>query len=167
MKTTTYLRFSLLIPFAIWGICLLVILAMEAASLDQFTPELPDTIFVGVSVFFTAYVIGIIFWIFPYVLLGLILFFSTFIGQARMALKLFALSPLAMALLTLATVITMDSGNSGSMDQGFSSLIFLVIALVLSWGYICVGIGYGVYRLLQRRGNIQDQAPIQTNLQPV
>ena len=33
MKTTTYLRFSLLIPFVIWGICLLVIMAMDAVSM--------------------------------------------------------------------------------------------------------------------------------------
>ena len=167
MKTTTYLRFSLLIPFVIWGICLLVIMVMDAAFLNRFTPELPGAISVGVAVFFTAYVLGIIFWILPYVLLALILFFSTFISQARMALKVFALSPLAMTLLTLATVILMGLSNSGSLDQDFSSFILLVIALVLSWGYICVGIGYGIYRLLQRRGTIRDEELIQTSLQPV
>ncbi len=166
MKTTTYLRFSLLIPFVIWGICLLVIMAMDAASRDQFTPKLPEAISVGVGVFFTAYVLGIIFWILPYVLLALILFFSTFISQARTALKVFALSPLAMTLLTLATVILMDLSNANSLDQNFASLVLLAKALVLSWGYICVGIGYGIYKLLERRGIIRDEAPVQTSLQP-
>ena len=167
MKTTSYLRFSLLIPFFIWGICLLVIMVFDAASLDQFIPKLPEAISVGVAVFFTGYVLGIIFWILPYALLGLILFFSTFISRAQVALKLFALSPLAMTLLTLATIIIMDSGNSGSIGQDFSGLALLVIALVLSWGYICVGIGYGIYRLLQRRGTIRDEEPVQPGPQPV
>ena len=166
MKTMTYLRFSLLIPFVIWGICLLVILIMDAVSQNQFTSRLPEAISVGVAVFFTAYVLGILFWILPYLLLALILFFSTFISQARVALKLFALSPLAMMLLTLATVIIMSLSSSGSIDQDFSSLVLLVIALVLSWGYICVGIGYGIYRLLQRRGTIRDETLMQTSLQP-
>jgi len=166
MKTTTYLRFSLLIPLVIWGICLLVIMAMDAASLEQFTPKLPEAISVGVAVFFTAYVLGIIFWILPYVLLALILFFSTFISQARVALKVFALSSLAMTLLTLATVILIDLSNSSSLDQNFSSLVLLAIALVLSWGYICVGTGYGIYKLLQRRGTIRDEEIIQTSMQP-
>jgi len=161
MKTTTYLRVSLLIPFVIWGICLLLAMAMNTASLDQFTPKMPEALSIGIAVFFTAYVLGIIFWILPYALLALILFFSTFISQARMALKVFALSPLAMTLLTLATVILIELSNSGSLDQDFSSLILLATALLLSWGYICVGIGYGIYRLLQRKGIIRDEAPVQ------
>jgi hypothetical protein len=167
MKTTMYLRFSLLIPFVVWGICLLVILVMDAASLGKFAPELPEAVSLGVAVFFTAYVLGIIFWIFPYVLLALILFFSTFISQTPMALKLFALSPLAMTLLTLATVIIMGASSSSSIDQDFSGLVWLVVALVLSWGYICVGIGYGIYRLLERRGTIRDEVPVQISPQPV
>ena len=166
MKTMTYLRFSLLIPFVIWGICLLVILIMDGVSQNQFTSGLPEAISVGVAVFFTAYVLGILFWILPYLLLALILFFSTFISRTRVALQLFALSPLAMMLLTLATVIIMSLSSSGSIDQDFSNLVLFVIALVLSWGYICVGIGYGIYRFLQRRGIIRDEIPIQTSLQP-
>jgi hypothetical protein len=166
MKTATYLRFSLLIPFAVWGICLLVIMATSAVSKDQFVPELQENISTGVAVFFSAYVIGIIFWIFPYLLLALILFFSTFISQGRTALKVFALSPLAMTLLTLATVILIDLSSSGTIDQGFSNFILFVVGLVLIWGYICVGIGYGIYRLLQRRGKIRDEESIETTLLP-
>lgn len=166
MKTTTYLRFSLLIPFAVWGVCLLVIMATSAISMDQFVPEMPENISMGVAVFFSSYVIGIIFWIFPYILLASILFFSTFISQARTALKLFALSPLAMTLLTLATVIIISLSSSGTTDQGFSNFILFVVGLVMIWGYICVGIGYGIYRLLQRRGRIRDEEIVQSRPQP-
>ena len=157
MKTLTYLRYSLLIPFAVWCICLLAILIMDAVSMDQFTPDLPENISMGAAIFFTSYVIGIIFWVFPYLLLALILFFSTFLMRARSALMVFALSPLAMALLTLATVILLDGSNSGYLDQSYSNFVGFVAALVLSWGYLCVGIGYGVYKFLQRRGSIQDE----------
>lgn len=167
MSTTTYLRFSLLIPFVIWGICLLVIMSANATAMDQFTPALPEKISTGATVLFTAYVIGIIFWIFPYILLALILFFSTFISKAHSAMKVFALSPLAMTVLTLATVIIIDLSNSGSIDQDFSSFILLAVGLVLSWGYINVGIGYGIYKMLQHRGIIRDEEILQSTAQPV
>ena len=167
MKTTTYLRFSLLIPFLIWGICFLLMMAIGSASMDQFVPELPDDISFGIAVFFTSYLIGIVFWIFPYLLLSLILFFWSFIGRASTALKVFALSPLAMTLLTVATVIILDLGASGGMDPDFFSFIVFVVALVLVWGYICVGIGFGIYKLLRRKQLIQDEERLEATLQPV
>jgi hypothetical protein len=169
MKTTTYLRYSLLVPFVIWGICLLVILTLNATAADQPSPELPESITMGISIFFTAYVLGIIFWIFPYLLLGLILFFSTFIVRARTALMVFALSPVAMTLLTIATVIIIDLGNSGVLEESYSYSNFMgfVAILVLGWGYICVGLGYGIYKLLQGRGKIRDEDTLQASVQPV
>lgn len=169
MKTTTYLRYSLLVPFVIWGISLLAIMTLSATATDQLGPKLPESISMGISIFFIAYALGIIFWIFPYLLLGMILFFTTFIVRARAALTLFALSPLAMTVLTIATVILIDLGNSGALDQGYAYSYFMgfVAVLVLGWGYICVGIGYGIYKLLQRRGKIREEETSQASVQPV
>lgn len=182
MKTATYLRLSLLIPLIVWGLCILLFFLIaavrpDANGLTAFgeAATIADYGFLFVSF----YVFGIIIWILPYGLLALILFFWSFIGQAGALIKGFALSPLAMALLTTAIVILMDLGNPGvsgafagpgQIDKQFLDFNLLVTALALVWGYICVGLGFGIYELLQRLGAIRDHVAIEvvsTSNQPV
>jgi hypothetical protein len=127
------------------------------------------------TIFSAFYIFGIIVWIFPYLLLSLILFLSSFITEARTALKVFALSPLAMTLLTVATLNLLMFSNMGeagilsnpAIDQDYMSLNILGAAFTLIWGYLCVGIGFGIYKLLQRRGRIRDEGIIESVPQPV
>ena len=63
--------------------------------------------------FLAFYVFGIIFWFLPYALLSLILLVLSFISQARVTMKVFALSPLAMTLLTIAAVNLFALGADG------------------------------------------------------
>jgi hypothetical protein len=160
VKTATYLRVSLLIPFLVWGISLLLFVVMagampERSGLAAFG-EAANVADFGI-LFLAFYVFGIVIWIIPYLLLGLILFFWSFIGQARTLIRGFALAPLAMVLLTISSMIVLDLGNQGQVNQDFMSFNLLVLAVTLMWGYICVGIGYGIYRLIQRRGYIKDE----------
>lgn len=168
MKTNAYLRFSLLIPFVVWAVCLLIFLVVSAVQIDNPVSDESSTFGMILALVSMFYVFGIIIWIFPYLLLALILFFWSFIAQTRTALKVFALSPVAMTLLTLATVNiimlgTADGGSflsePGVIDQGFVGMNVMATVFALVWGYICVGIGYGIYKLLQRRGIIKDEMP--------
>jgi hypothetical protein len=43
-----------------------------------------------------------------------------------------------------------------SAENFFGSPLWFVI-LTLLWGYICVGAGFGIYKILQRRGLIKDE----------
>jgi hypothetical protein len=173
MKTNTYLRFSLLLPIVVWGLSLLLfVLTMALPGVyDPAQNEALGVVYAGAFVgafFIMFYVFGIIIWLFPYILLSLILFFSTYISRARTSLKVFALSPLAMTVLTIAVTIIftfggMEEGGTLPIPEGFDIYLIgfnlLVGAMSLIWGYICVGIGYSIYRLLQHKGIIKDETP--------
>ena len=176
MKTNTYLRWSLLIPFLVWVLCLLFFLIANMSPVENLVFEQSNTIVELLVIFAAFYLFGIIVWFLPYLLLSLILFFSSFIGAPRLMLKAFALSPLVMTLLTLALMNILLSFNlqdgtfyssrfSTMEDFMTSTLAFGGISLL--WGYICVGIGYGIYRLLQHRGLIRDEQTPEPALQPL
>jgi hypothetical protein len=169
MKTKTYLRFSLLLPIVVWGLSVLLFVLMMALPevYDPAQNEALGVVYVG-AFFILFYVFGIIIWLFPYILLSLILFFSTYISQARTSLKVFALSPLAMTVLTIAVTIIFTFGGMkegetlpipGGFDKYLIGFNLLIGAISLIWGYICVGIGFGIYKLLQRTGIIKDETP--------
>ncbi len=177
MKTTTYLRFSLLIPFIVWGFCIVLFFILAVFMPQTYGTGLSqsETVLESIILFVVYYVLGIFIWIFPYGLLALILLLWSFIGRAQTMLRLFALSPLAMTALTTAVMIVMDLGNVGSdmpfsqpepLAPDFMSFNVEVAAISLVWGYICVGIGYGIYKLLQRHGRINDDEVRTETLMP-
>ena len=182
MKTNTYLRLSLLIPLLVWVICLLFMLIANTIP-ESSALAIDESRGIGelVFLFLAFYVIGILVWLVPYILLSLILFFWSFTNTAQTALsvKVFALSPLAMMVLTIAVLNILTFGTSpdstlfsspGIMDQDFIYLNLLGAAFALIWGYICVGIGFGIHRVLQNRGMIRDEETTQiaaTSDQPV
>lgn len=166
MRTRTFARLSLLIPFLVWGIFLLY--AIFSSTLPAGGPvstmSNPIVDWFIRSIYF--YLIGIIFWIVPYILLGSILFSLTFIWQPPAVIKVFALSPIAMVILTLAVTNILafwDSGegtyaaNPYSNLQDLTSFNILVATFVLIWSYVCVGFGLGVYKLLRRFKIINDE----------
>jgi len=168
MKTATYLRLSLLIPVLVWGICLLLILIASTSPLKEFVSS-QSTVPSLVGLFFMFYTLGIVFWFFPYLLLALILMVLSFIVHPRATFKLFAFSPVVMTILTLLfmNVLAMGTAGDGSIlsssqikDQGFIAFNGLVLLFSLIWGNICVAIGMGFYKLLQRLELIRDDASI-------
>lgn len=174
MKTTIYLRLSLLIPFVVWVIGLLVLMIMSKAPISEVAVSASTTIAGLLFVFLAFYVIGILIWIFPYMLLALILFLSSFINRAQVTMRVFVFSPIAMAILTLATLNLLALGPAGGSTffssateiQDYTDFNLFVAIISLLWGYICVGIGFGVYKILQRLDTIKDVeievAPVMT-----
>lgn len=169
MKTKTYLRLSLSIPFLVWGFCLAIFLIWSKLLPDGSGfngPEGPVMIILLPLLF---YVFGIIGWLIPYLVLAVILFFWSFRSKAETLMKIFALSPWVMALFVLILTNVLSIGNAGwsefSSNPTTNALLFLgsnvlYAVLTLFWGYICVGIGYGSYKLLLRRGFIQAEQGI-------
>lgn len=175
MKTNTYLRWSLLIPLLIWLLCLLFMIPASLITFQDPTFGQSDSILDLLFTLAGAYLFGIVLWIVPYLLLSLILFFSSFIGSPRVMITLYALSPLAMTALTLALMnlflfayvgVTAFPDMPISSLQGYTESTLAVGGLSMLWGYICVCIGYGIYMLLQRRGVIRDQQTLEPALQP-
>jgi hypothetical protein len=85
----------------------------------------------------------------------------------RTLMKVFALSPVAMAILILTSLSVMSASTQdwdmslanplANSENFFGSPLWFVI-LTLVWSYICVGLGFGIYKILQRRGLVKDEA---------
>jgi hypothetical protein len=175
MKTNTYLRWSLLIPILVWLLCLLF--TIPASLLIVVDPSFGQSNSI-LDLLFTlagSYAFGIIFWIVPYVMLSLILFFSSFIASPRLMIALYALSPLAMLALTLALMnifLFAFVKASAFPDmavyslRGYAESTLAAGGLVLLWGYICVCIGSVIYMLLKSRGVIRDERALALVPQP-
>ena len=164
MKTTSYLRLSLLIPFLVWAFCALALFLWSTFEPDGLGSERLTAIGV-IAIFFLFYVFGILVWFLPYLLVCIILLVWSFKSRAQVLMKAFALSPFGMTFLVLAFVNMLALNgedmrglvsNPGAFAEDLfgSNVLFLILTLL--WGYICVGIGYGTYRILQRLEFIHD-----------
>ncbi len=171
MKTKNYLRLSLLIPFLVWLVCLLIFVAWSSLAPNSLGMDGSEGIAGIVLLPLLFYLFGIIGWLLPYLVLALILFLWSFRSQGQILMKAFSLSPLVMTMLVLILVNALSLDNGGwtpfssnpttnMLDVLGSNALFAGLTLV--WGYICVGIGYGVYRILQRYGFIKDEEAITT-----
>jgi hypothetical protein len=106
-------------------------------------------------------------------LLALLLLSWSLIWETRTLIKVYAFSPIAMTLLTLAFVNLLVlfpwggtvSANLYSGFQDFTSVNLFLAVVILTWGYICFGIGIGVYKLLQHLKVIKDE--LKPNSEPV
>ena len=165
MKTITYLRLSLLIPFLVWGICVLFFIIWSAS--DSGGPVTSESTITGIilwSILF--YVFGIIGWFLPYMLLSIVLLIWSFRSRAEVLMKVFALSPILMTVLiviflSMISISTQDwdmfSTNPLANAESFFGSPLWFVLLTLVWGYACVGAGFGIYKILQRRGVIKDE----------
>ena len=164
MKTTSYLRLSLLIPFLVWASCALALFLWSRFEPNGLGSQSPTAIDV-IAMFFLFYVFGILVWFLPYLLVCIILLVWSFKSRAQVLIKVFALAPVGMAFLVLAFVdvlslIGEDMSTLVSKPRPFfedlfgSNVLFLILTLL--WGYMCVGIGYGTYKILQRLEFIHD-----------
>ncbi len=171
MKTKTYLRLSLLIPFLIWVFCLAIFIIWSKLFPNSSGMDGSEGILDIILLPLMFYVFGIIGWLLPYLLLASILFIWSFRSESEVLMKVFALSPLVMTILVLIVVNVLSIGDGGwslsspnptvnaSYILGSNALFGL---LTLLWGYICVGIGYGIYRILQWQGFMKEEAVITT-----
>lgn len=146
MKPLTYFRLALLTPYLLWGICLLVLLPLS--TLGDELSEVWNPVLIPITV----YAFGIILWFIPYTLLAISLGFWSKNKPFRELRNMAFIAPVLFTLLMLAegilvnlpaeslSILIRDMLNQSIMI-GFSSLVF---------GYLCVGIALGIFKLLQR-----------------
>jgi len=126
MKPQIYLRLSLLLPYLLWGIALLLVQGLLMWSVNR---------------------------------------------QVNILRKVFAASPFILTVLilieiNLLSVATQDPSFYSSLAD-FKDLMALngrAVVLTLAGGYLCVGIAFGLYKLLQHLKVIKENNP---ELQPV
>lgn len=167
MKTITYLRLSLLIPLLVWGIGVLFFILWSKFENSGFAASGSTTITGLILWPILFYVFGILGWFLPYLMLSLVLLFWSFISRTEVLMKGFALAPVVMAILILAFLNLLSIGSPdwnilssspiGEAHDFFGSDLWFVI-LTLIWGYICEGVGFGLYKILQQLKFIKDEA---------
>jgi hypothetical protein len=166
MKTKTYARLALLIPLLIWVILIFVELVFNLVIPADLRSSEQMTVFGLLEMFIMFYVMGILFWFLPYLVLSIALLLISFTSRLKMLQYLFILSPFAMAILAMleGTIITLSTRDlfksSADILSNFiisTSFSLMMGILALVYGYICVGIGFGGYKLLQRFGMIVDE----------
>lgn len=171
MKTKTYLRLSLLTPFLVWIICLLIFIVWSKLAPNGSGFDGSEGILNVVLLPLLFYVFGIIGWLLPYLVLASIFFLWSFRSRSQVLMRALALSPLVMTVLILILVNVLSIGNgswslfssnptANAQDILGPNALFAVLTLL--WGYICLGIGYGIYRILQRRDFIKDEEMVTT-----
>ena len=155
MKPQTFFRIALLTPYILWGIGLLVMLPLSAME-----NELSETWnFILIPVAF--YTIGIILWFLPYTILAIGL--GIWSGNKSMsALRNTALTApiLFFVLMSIEIIIvnlpvtTITEFLRAITEQ---SLAFGVFSLL--YGYLCVGIAFGIFKFLQHKNLIAIEPP--------
>ena len=152
MKTQTYIRSSLLIPYILWAIFLgIAIIASRAPDDASASTSLISII----TVITTFYVIGIILWGIPYTILAFGLWLWSRGRDLQKTTRVFALSPLFLAILMMLETFIL-SFDWSDMANGFSQLStdsgasFLTLGgLSILYGYLCIGLATGLYKILR------------------
>lgn len=168
MKPQTYLRLALLLPYLLWGFALLL---MQGYGGRENPSPLDRIIPLDFSWILSLYVIGAFFWFLPYTLLALGLLVWSIHKKIRTIMQVFAISPLVLTVLivieiNLLSIVTQDSSSSLSASN-FTNLLALnglAVALTIAAGYLCVGIGFGLYKLLKSINVIKES---ETGPQPI
>jgi hypothetical protein len=152
VKPQNFFRLALLFPYAFWVLCLLI---MKLVSDLTDLPEPWQAVFMP----FALFTLGIFFWFIPYTLLAIGL--GIWSGNKPTALlrKAGLLSPILLfVLLLLEGMIIMIPMED--MTQFMESLQYgaLLGGMGLVYGYFCVGIVFGIYKLLQGKNLIMQEA---------
>ena len=166
MKTKTYARLALLIPLLLWVILLLVELLINAVIPADLRSNEPNTFLGALEIVILFYVIGIVLWFLPYLVLSLAMLLISYKIRVERLQYVLILSPFAMAILAMmeATLVSLPAGGfaSPSADLATNFMTGIGINLMMGilslvYGYICVGLGYAGYKLLQRFGKIKEE----------
>lgn len=164
MKSQTFFRLALFLPYVLWGICALIVAILGAVDSEWMDREATIVLLLGWIA--SIYMIGILFWFIPYTLLAIALWIWSIHRQTGTILRVFVASPLILAVLIILeiNIFTFDPESityfSSSVDSAsFWAFNGLAALITLVAGYICVGIGFGLYKLLQRLEIIREPRP--------
>jgi hypothetical protein len=181
MKNRTFARLSLLIPPGIWVISLLLLIAGFAFFPDFLTSSETPAPVGAVELLILFYVIGIVYWILPYLVLSLTLLLISFIVTEKVLKVAYLFSPILMTSMIMTVVVVttiipvvgsllIDYFPSTFQDSGLTDALYVIVVLyaileliaivALIWGYICLGLGFVAYKLLQQFGMIKVEEKI-------
>jgi hypothetical protein len=148
MKPKTFLGLALLFPYMVWVICALIAFLLSSQDLSATWNTVLAPVFY--------YVLGIVVWIAPYTILAIGLGFWSRGKTARQVAKVFAFSPfmLAILLVVMMLLVSINWNNLGAagltyLAPDFGILVAAIAGLALVYGYFCIGMIVGIYKILK------------------
>lgn len=155
MKPQTYFRFAFFIPLILWVISLVISLIISGKDLAP----LENALLIPIA----AYAIGIIFWFFPYVILVIGMWIWNKNRNVSTLQNAGLAAPFIFYLLMMAEVSVVYFGTDGvgNLQKDFLGISAMFAVLSLVFGYFCVGIALGIYKILQARNFILQETPME------
>jgi hypothetical protein len=147
MKPKTFLGLALLFPYALWAVCALIAFLLSSQDLST------NWNIVLTPVFY--YAIGIVIWIAPYTVLAIGLGLWSRGKAIQRIAKVFAFSPfmLAVLLVMMMLIMSVDWNHIGAglsyLSPDFGISVAAITGLALVYGYFCIGIIVGIYKILK------------------
>jgi hypothetical protein len=153
MKTQTFFRLALLLPYALWGVSMLVVLLLSGRDNSE--------AWNFVLAPFAFYALGIILWFIPYTILAIGMWILSKNRSTSTLFKMAVSAPLLFFVLILIEVVLVTLPAESLtifMQELLSQSVFLGI-LSMVYGYLSVGIALGVFKILQSRNLIAQEEP--------
>ncbi len=150
MKPHTFFRAALFTPYILWGFCVLLLI-----PLTSIPAELSESlnIFLIPAMFYT---IGILLWFLPYTILTITLWIWSINKPITSLRQAALLSPIFLSFLMIGEaglIYLLTNDITEFVESAFSIFAFFGV-LSLVFGYLCVGIAFGMHQLLQIKGLI-------------
>ena len=152
MKPVTYFRFALLLPYLLWGLSALVIAVAPRETSPTWTTLLMPVYF---------YAFGVLVWFIPYTVLAIGMWVWSRDKSATSLFKAAMASPVIFGVLMLleGLLVTLPASDLAQLGRELPGQVALLGGLSLVFGYFCVGIALGTYKILQARKFIAEETP--------
>jgi hypothetical protein len=154
MKPRTYFRLALLFPYILWGVCALVFAILSSLRESSGTWNI-------ILMPIAFYTIGVILWLVPYTMLAAGMWILSRNKSTTALYKLAMLAPLLLfALMFIEVVlISLPARSVAELTKDLLGQSALVGGLSLVFGYLCVGVAWGVFKFLQAKHLIAGEMP--------
>jgi uncharacterized membrane protein YvlD (DUF360 family) len=155
MKSRTYFGLALLTPYALWIICALA--AFLLSSLET-TPAW-DILLMPIMF----YAFGILLWFIPYTILAVGMWIWSRSKSTATLFKAAMVAPVVLGILMLleGLLVNLPASDIAQLGRELPGQVALLGGLSLLFGYFCVGITLGIYKILQARKLIAEETPPQ------
>lgn len=157
MKPRTFFGIALLTPYILW-----IISALLAYLLSGLEISSSWNILLMPVMF---YAIGILLWFIPYTLLAIGLWIWSRKKSVKTLFRAALVSPFLLGFLMIVegVWVNLPVDNLSKLANELPGQAAMLGILSLFFGYLCVGIAFGVYKVLQARNRIADEStPPQT-----
>ena len=151
MKPQTYFSLALLFPYILWCLCVLIFFLVSSQEI----PAAWNVALMPISF----YTFGIILWFIPYTILAVGMWIWSRNKSTKTLYKLVMLAPVLLSVLMLIEVVlvSLPVGSVTELTKDLPSQAALVGGFSLVFGYLCVGIAFGVFKFLQGKHLIVEE----------